>query len=150
MGYSLPGSSVLGFSRQEYWSGLHASSKGSSWPRDWTHVSYIFCTGRQGLPATWEAPEGECSYNKCYRHICLAGPTGLSNWVWGWPWPHIISSFSPLLLDKKQLGSLGHTNPADAILAEVVWWTEKNPGTLGGGCLAGWQASVTKSLYLSL
>ena len=29
----------IGFSRQEYWSGLLPSSRGSSWPRDWTHVS---------------------------------------------------------------------------------------------------------------
>ena len=77
----------VGFSRQEYWSGLPCpppgdlptqgsnphllrllncrrisvhgilqarilewvampSSRGSSWPRDWTHVSYISCTGR--------------------------------------------------------------------------------------------------------
>ena len=34
------------FSRQEYWSGLPSCSRGSSWPRDWTHVSCIFCTGR--------------------------------------------------------------------------------------------------------
>ena len=27
------------FSRQEYWSGFHSSSKGSSQPRDWTQVS---------------------------------------------------------------------------------------------------------------
>ena len=35
----------MGFSRQEYWSGLPCPpSKGPSWPRDWTCVSY-------GLPA---------------------------------------------------------------------------------------------------
>ena len=28
------------FPRQEYWSGLPLS-RGSSWPRDWTHVSYV-------------------------------------------------------------------------------------------------------------
>ena len=33
------------------------SSRGSSWPRDWAHVSYTPCTGRQVLTisATWEA-----------------------------------------------------------------------------------------------
>ena len=33
------------------------SSRGSSWPRDWTHVSRISCTGRRILHhcATWEA-----------------------------------------------------------------------------------------------
>ena len=29
------------FSRQEYWVGCHSSSRGSSWPRDWTWVSCI-------------------------------------------------------------------------------------------------------------
>ena len=42
--------------RQEYWSGLPFPSRGSSWPRDRTHVS---CIGRQVLChwATWEAKE---------------------------------------------------------------------------------------------
>ena len=42
MDCSLPGSSVHGFSRQEYWSGLPFPSPGeSSWPRDRTQVSLI-------------------------------------------------------------------------------------------------------------
>ena len=40
----------MGFSRQEYWSGFPISfSRGSSQPRNWTQVSYIFCIGRQVL-----------------------------------------------------------------------------------------------------
>ena len=35
-----------GFSRQEYWSGLPCSRRGSSWPGDWTRVFYVSCTGR--------------------------------------------------------------------------------------------------------
>ena len=31
----------MGFSRQEYWSGLPCPPPGSSWPRDRTHVSFI-------------------------------------------------------------------------------------------------------------
>ena len=48
----------LVFPRQEYWSRLPSSSKGSSWLRDRTQVSCIFCTGRQILYhwVTWEAP----------------------------------------------------------------------------------------------
>ena len=39
---SLPGFSVQGFSRQDYWSRLpFPFSRGSSWPRDWTLVSCI-------------------------------------------------------------------------------------------------------------
>ena len=37
------------FSRQEYWSGAIPSSKGSSWPRDWTRVSWVSCIGRHIL-----------------------------------------------------------------------------------------------------
>ena len=37
----------MGFSRQEYWSGLPCLSLGeSSQPRDGTHVSYVSCIGR--------------------------------------------------------------------------------------------------------
>ena len=47
----------MGFSRQKYWSGLPmASSRRSSWPRDWTHVSYISCIGRHrvhGIAKSW-------------------------------------------------------------------------------------------------
>ena len=40
---NLPGCLSMGSSRQEYWSGF---SRGSSQPRDRTHVSCISCTGR--------------------------------------------------------------------------------------------------------
>ena len=45
------------FSRQEYWSAI-SYSRGYSWPRDWTYVSCMSCTGRWILYhcATWEAP----------------------------------------------------------------------------------------------
>ena len=48
----------IGFSKQEYWSGLPCpplewvalpSSRGSSQPRDPTHVCYVSCIGRQIL-----------------------------------------------------------------------------------------------------
>ena len=54
MDYSLPGSSVLGFSRQGYWSGYpYPSSRGSSQPRDGTQVScttggFFYCLSHQG------------------------------------------------------------------------------------------------------
>ena len=51
-----PGSFVQRFSRQEYWSGFIPFSRGSSQPRDQTHVFHVFCIGRQVLyaNATWE------------------------------------------------------------------------------------------------
>ena len=48
----------MGFSRKEYWSGLpFLPSRGSSRPRDQTHVSCVSCTGREILYhwTTWEA-----------------------------------------------------------------------------------------------
>ena len=40
--YSPRGSSLsMEVSRQEYWSGSNPFSRGSSWPRDWTRVSFI-------------------------------------------------------------------------------------------------------------
>ena len=39
----------MGFSRQEYWSGLPCPPWGSSWPRDRTHISYISCVDRRIL-----------------------------------------------------------------------------------------------------
>ena len=37
--------------------------KGSSWPRDWTHISLLSCVGRWILYhyATWEAQNSQCS-----------------------------------------------------------------------------------------
>ena len=45
----------IGFSRHEYWNGLHAmpSSKGSSWPRNWTCVSLMFPALAGGFFTTW-------------------------------------------------------------------------------------------------
>ena len=55
--YSLPGSSVHGIfqARMLEWVAIFFS-RGSSRPRDWTHVSGISCTGRQILYpwAPWE------------------------------------------------------------------------------------------------
>ena len=56
--YSLPGFSVPGvfYTSGGEWSVI-SYSRGFSWPRDQTCVSYIFCTGRRILYycATWEA-----------------------------------------------------------------------------------------------
>ena len=50
MDCSLPGSCVHGIfqARILEWVAM-PSSRGSSWPRDWTHVSYISCSGRRIL-----------------------------------------------------------------------------------------------------
>ena len=43
----------------------HLLLQGSSWPRGWTHISWVSCIGRQILYhcATWEAPERETDVN---------------------------------------------------------------------------------------
>ena len=50
MDCSLPGSSVQGILQERIlkWVAV-SSSRGSSWPRDWTHVSYVSCSARQVL-----------------------------------------------------------------------------------------------------
>ena len=50
MDCSPPGSSAHGIlqARILEWVAM-SSSRGSSWPRDWTHMPYISCTGRQVL-----------------------------------------------------------------------------------------------------
>ena len=66
MDCSLPGSSVHGISQARVLEQVAIfSSRGSSRPRDWTHVSCVSCIGRRILYhcATWEAPpylRGSC------------------------------------------------------------------------------------------
>ena len=67
MEWSPPGSSVHGIlqARIEEWITM-PSSRGSSQPRDGTHVSCIFSIGRQIFyhSATWEAPKPFCLPSK--------------------------------------------------------------------------------------
>ena len=62
----------MGFSRQEYCSGLpFPSAGGSSWPRDPTWISCVSRLGRQILNrlANWEVPEGlGLTLNQCWSH----------------------------------------------------------------------------------
>ena len=82
MDCSPPGSSVHGFPRQEYWSGLPLPPlRESSQPRDRTCVSRVSCTGRCILYhcITWEAPlvgkEGSKCMNKSSQLPCSLGTT---------------------------------------------------------------------------
>ena len=50
LGYSLPGSSSKEFYRQVILEWVAISfSRGSSWPRNWTHVFYVSCIGAISL-----------------------------------------------------------------------------------------------------
>ena len=57
MDYSLPGFSVHGIPQQEYWRVAILFSRGSSWPRDRTHVSHLagrfFTAEPPGKPFPW-------------------------------------------------------------------------------------------------
>ena len=97
---SLPGFSVHGVLQARILEWVAVSSfRGSSWPRDWTHVSSFSCTGRQVLyhscrlgsptsPIPWrnrragkgprESPMGALGWD--FLHwVCL----GLGGWLWG-------------------------------------------------------------------
>ena len=96
MDCSPPGSSVHGIlqARILEWVDL-PSSKGSSWPRDRTCVSYVSCTGRGVLYplATWEA---------LWFHTHLL----MSLWLWishhNWPW-----TLGVMILISSLCASLG-------------------------------------------
>ena len=64
----------MGFSRQEFWSGLPCPPPGgSSWQRNWTHISYVSCTSRQVIYHwwtklhTWE--HSQCKEIKCLSRL---------------------------------------------------------------------------------
>ena len=97
-----PGSSVHGISQTRIWEWVAiSSSTGSSWPRDWTHVSCVSCTGRWALCpwCPWEAPYCR-GWPRLYLPVLspLRDGIGLrSTWrpalvqlrsagCWPWPW----------------------------------------------------------------
>ena len=71
MDSSPPGSSVRGFPKQEYWSGVPCPAPGeSSWPRDWTRVSRVSCIGRRILYHLrhQEASIGQATWGHCLSY----------------------------------------------------------------------------------
>ena len=70
MDYSLPDSSVTEIFQARILAWIAISySMGSSWPRDWAHVSCVTCFSRWILyhSATWEAPNTRCRLAKIYN-----------------------------------------------------------------------------------
>ena len=59
MDHSPPGSPVHGTNTGM---GCHALPRGSSWPRDWTHVPYVSCTGREFLYHSRHVWQALCAY----------------------------------------------------------------------------------------
>ena len=59
----------MGFSRQEFWSGLPFSScRGSSCPRDWTQVQSCIAGG---FFTPWTTGEAHIHNNNCYCYLFL-------------------------------------------------------------------------------
>ena len=88
----------MGFSSQEYWSGLSAFSRGSSQPRNETRISYIPCIGRRvlyqsaaisALRCELVSPKGaQEEYLPCSNSLCEPwGTQGLKIGCW----PQIVS-----------------------------------------------------------
>ena len=100
-GDSLPGSSVHGIfqARILVWVAI-SSSRGSSGPRDWTHISCISCTGKWILYhcATWEAhwknEQGINSNFSLLTSLLLYGPFLGRHPSMLVPWSYVFANFA--------------------------------------------------------
>ena len=113
MDYSLPGSSVHGIfqARILQWVAI-SNSRGSSQPKDWTHVSCVSCIDRQILfhCTTWEAVPNPKFIDTVQQQstvwaedlallLCLTPPsTPLPKWLWHHLWVSKYTGFMWLQL----------------------------------------------------
>ena len=105
MGCSLSGSSFHGIlqARILEWVAMPCS-RGSSWPRDQTHVSYVSCIGRQILPL---APPGKPIYiyirASQVAQIVKNLPAMQETWIWslGWEWLPVQYSSLKISMDRE-------------------------------------------------
>ena len=110
---SLPGSSVLGFPRQEYWSGLPFPSPGDL-PNPAVEPASPALAG--GFFTT--VPPGKLSPGTHFRSICLIGTSFLA----GFPWVYSVA------LEKAMA-------PHSSTLAWKIPWMEKSGGLQSMGSL---------------
>ena len=83
----------MGFSRQEYWSGLpFPFSRRSSWSRDWTWVS---CTAGR-FPITWATGEAPTVEEPRRNHLEIKFFRSCHSWY------HLFSVISPLWLSSTE------------------------------------------------
>ena len=89
MDHRLPGSSVHGTLQAWIleWV-VMSSSRGSSWPRDWTSISYISCIGRWVL------------YHQCHQGSPCNAPKWVQSLAWEDPWRRKWQTPSVLLPGK--------------------------------------------------
>ena len=149
--YSLPGSSVHGiFPGKNTGVGCISYSRGSSWPRDETCISCVFCIGRGILYhcSTWEAlinqylihvglfrwlggKESACQCRKCWRR-------GSYPWVGKIPGGGNGNPLQYFCLDRSWQGS----NPMD----KGAWWATVHGITKSQTRLSNW--TRTCALYI--
>ena len=101
MDYSLPGFSVHGIhqARTLEWVAM-PSSKGSSWPRHGTCVSYVSCIGRQvlyhechlGSPCIWAL-----NLSQRWRSSITVSKNKTGSWLW-------LRSWTPYCQIQKKVG----------------------------------------------
>jgi len=104
-----------------------SSSRGSSWPRDWTRLSFVFCiTGRFFIPKA-----------SLVAQFVKRLPAMRMTWIWSLGWED--------LLEKEMTTHF-------RILAWRILWTEEPGGLKSMGSRRVWQDWVTNfhfSLSLS-
>ena len=155
MDYSPPGSSVHGIlqARILEWVAM-PFSKGSSWPRSWTHVFFVYCIGRRVLYhwATrevlqeiwkWDRNVSVLSPTREYRTDCVKGHRGIDfkKDIEDWDFPGGTVNKNPPVnaihpCQEMQVQSLGWKDLLEkgmaihsSILAWRIPWTEE-PGRL--------------------
>ena len=86
MDCSRPGSSVhrIFQARILEWVAI-PSCRRSPWPRDWTHISFVSCIGRQFLYCwpSWEAVSGTLFHTSCFFFWLLGFSFNMRDFCWG-------------------------------------------------------------------
>ena len=71
------------------------SSRGSSWSRDWTCISYVSCIGKQGsLPLELPGKLQICSYNINFCLVYFSKLLGMENFEWAADFESIVRILS--------------------------------------------------------
>ena len=121
----------MGFSRQEYWSGLPFSpSRESSQPRDQTHLFFISCIGRQFLKCKEHEDIDNTVWLRNLKAIMLQLKKQRSgskaDWLSGSPSATFKNSYSLLWGDTKQSFWISKKS------SRIEYHTVKSVGLFGG------------------
>ena len=111
----------IGFSREEYWSGLPFPPPGeSSWPGDWTRISYVSCRGWRALYHC-----DLCLVSHCVRLFA-------TSWIVPFQVPLSMGIFQARILEwVTMLSSRGSSQPKDQTRSPTLQadsWPSEPPG----------------------